>query len=288
MTKAAAKTAIGPIALIAVEQFYPREQRVVNDTLAYRMLPSSSRAFVQVLRLRWMRNWIIGLSEKNQPGIWGGLLCRKRYIDDKLMASHHDAETVVNLGAGFDTRLYRLPAVSNMPAWEVDQPKNIQAKRSRLKEVLGTIPSNINLVPIDFDREDLAATLKTHGYSVNRRTFFIMEAVTQYLTEQGIETIFGFLGKAASGSRLVFTYIRKDFLDGSSMHGWDSGYKRFVSGGIWHCGFEPNELPDFLRKHGWTLLEDRGYDELADEYLKPSGRKLASTSVERMVFAEKE
>lgn len=287
MAKAAAKTAIGPMALIAVEQFYPMEQRVINDILAYRMLPASSRVFVQFLRPNWMRNWIVGLSEKSQPGIWGGLLCRKRYIDDKLVAYPEDTEAIVNLGAGFDSRLFRLPALSNVPAWEIDQPENIQAKMTRLNRVLGRIPSNVNLVSIDFDKEALAATLEAHGYSTDRRTFFIMEAVTQYLTDQGIEEIFDFLGKAATGSRLVFTYVRKDFLDGSSMHGWESGYKRFVSGGIWHYALDPNELPDFLRKYGWALLEDRGYDELADEYLKPSGRKLLSTPVERIVYAEK-
>ncbi len=275
------------MALVAVEQFYPVEERVIDDDLAYGMLPSGSKAFVQFLRPLWMRNWIMNLSEKSQPGILGGLLCRKKYIDDRLAASHDRTDAIVNLGAGFDTRLFRLQAVSNIPAWELDQPDNIAAKRIRLQEVLGGIPSNVNLVSIDFDQEDIAVTLEAHRYSTNWRGFFIMEAVTQYLTEQGIEKIFSFLGEVAVCSRLVFSYVRRDFLIGRSTYGWKSGYKRFVSGGIWHYAFEPDELPGFLRKYGWRLLEDRGCDELAGEYLKPSGRKLASTQVERMVFAEK-
>ncbi len=39
MTEAAAKTGMGPTICMAVERFYPREQRIVDDGLAYRMLP---------------------------------------------------------------------------------------------------------------------------------------------------------------------------------------------------------------------------------------------------------
>lgn len=125
------------------------------------------------------------------------------------------------------------------------------------------------------------------AFSASRRTFFIMEAVTQYLTQQGMERVFGFLARASAGSRLVFAYVRKDFLDGKVFYGWESGYKRFVKGGIWFSAFEPDELPGFPMKYGWKVIEDRGYDELAGKYLEPLGRRINSTPVERMVFAEK-
>lgn len=287
MAKAAAKTALGPTALIAAEQFYPEGQMVITDNFAYRMLPASSRFFVNLLRFDRFRNWIIGLSEKKQPGIWGGLLCRKRYIDEKLTASVNDIETIVNLGAGFDTRYFRLRLRSGIPVWEVDQPGNIKAKESRLREIFGKIPSNVRLVPVDFDIEDLSAVLESKGYSLSKRTFLIMEAVTQYLTADGVKKNFDFLSKAESGSRLIFTYVRKDFLDGKNFYGWESGYKRFVSSKIWHYGIDPGELPGFLKNYGWGVTEDRGYNELAEEYLKPAGRNLTSTQVERIVYAEK-
>ena len=54
--------------------------------------------FVGLLGLPWMRDWLIGVSEKNDPGIWGSLLFRKRYIDEKLQASRNEIEAVVSLG----------------------------------------------------------------------------------------------------------------------------------------------------------------------------------------------
>jgi O-methyltransferase involved in polyketide biosynthesis len=38
--------------------------------------------------------------------------------------------------------------------------------------------------------------------------------VTQYLTEPGVRKTLDFLARAAGGSRLAFTYVRKDFLEG--------------------------------------------------------------------------
>lgn len=276
-----------PMAVVAVEQYLPKAQRVIDDGLAARLLPRGAMIFVRFLRPRWMRDWIVGLTEKSDPGIRGGMLCRKRYIDEKLVVSRNEIEAMVNLGAGFDTRPYRLPALSNLPVWEVDQRENVEAKEKRLRKALGMIPANVKLVPADFDRDDLGSVLAAQGYSAAKRTFFVWEAVSQYLTEQGVRAAFDWLAKAAPGSHLAFTYVRKDFLDGKTSYGWESGYKRFVASKIWRFGMEPEECPNFLKGYGWRIIEDVGYDELADKYIVPTGRRLASTPVERMVCAEK-
>jgi O-methyltransferase involved in polyketide biosynthesis len=208
--------------------------------------------FVHVLRLSWLRDWIIDLSEKSNPGIWSGILCRNCYIDEKLVASRKQIEAVVNLGAGFDTRLHRLPELSGLPPREVDQ-------------------------------RELAA----QGYSGTKPTFFVCEAVTQYLTEQGVRTTFGWLANAAKGSRLAFTYVRKGFLAGRNAYGWQNGYRRFVATKVWLFGMEPKHCPSFVRCYGWRIIEDVGYDELADRYLVTAGRRLSFTPVERIVYAEK-
>jgi methyltransferase (TIGR00027 family) len=287
MAKAAAKTGLMPTALVAVEQSFPRSQRVIDDSLAIRMLPFGAVMFVRLLKFRWIRDWLIGLSEKSNPGIWGGLLCRKRYIDEKVEASRNEIEAVVSLGAGFDARPFRLPALSGLPTWEIDQHENIEAKEKRLRKALGAIPASLKLVTVDFDRDDLGATLEAQGYSASKRTFFVCEAVTQYLTEQGVRTTFDWLAGAIPGSRLAFTYVRKSFLTGNVLYGWESGYKRFVATKVWLFGMEPEECAPLLQGYGWRVLEDVGYEELSAIYIQPTGRHMSSTAVERMVYAEK-
>ncbi|MDQ7092039.1 SAM-dependent methyltransferase [Desulfosporosinus sp. PR] len=286
MAKEAAKTGAGPTALIAIEQYFPKEERIVEDDLACQILPTG-RAFLWFMRLELLRAWMVRVTEKDSPGLWSGMMCRKRYIDEKLLDSLNQIDAVVNLGAGFDTRAYRFPSLSNTPVWELDQPENIGSKQVRLLKVFGKIPAHVKLVAIDFDHEDLASVLETHGYSTTKRTFFVWEAVSQYLTEKGIRTTFDFLAKAASGSRLAFTYVLKEFLDGRAMYSWEKSYQRFVEKKIWIFGMEPEAWPGFLKEYGWRVIEDMGYDEMAENYVKPTGRTLASTPIERMVYAEK-
>lgn len=288
MTQAAAKTGAGPTVTVAIEQHFPENQRIIEDNLAYSILPFPMRVLVIMIRPAFIRDWMIRASEKSAPGIWGGLMCRKRYIDEKLIESIDQIDAVLDLGAGFDTRAYRLPALAAMPVWEVDQPENIEPKQAQLRKLFGEVPTHIKLVPIDFDREELDAVLASHGYAADRRSFFIWEAVTQYLTETGIRTTLDLLAKAVRGSRLAFTYIRKDFLDGQVMYGQEGLYKQYVvRDKIWLFGMDPEGVGDFLEPYGWRVVEHLGYEELAERYVKPTGRELASTPIERMVYAEK-
>ena len=98
MTKAAAKTGIGPITLVAIEQNFPKNERIIEDNLAYQMLPFSVKAFVWLTQISMIRNVVIRITEKGAPGIWSGMLCRKRYIDEKLIDSANHIDEVVNMG----------------------------------------------------------------------------------------------------------------------------------------------------------------------------------------------
>lgn len=289
MTKQAAETGPGPTFMVAVEQFFPEDVRILHDDLASSMMPLSLRAFLWAFRLPWIRDWMVRVTEKRIAGIWSGIMCRKRYIDEKLTeAASGQIQAVVNLGAGFDTRLYRLPALANIPAWEVDQPQNINAKRARLRKIFGAVPSHIRLVPIDLDNEDLADVLASHGYAADKRIFFIWEAVSQYLTEAGIQATFDFLSGAPVGSRLAFTYICRDFIAGEDMYGQEFLYKEMVTGDrTWFYGMDPAGVADLLSGYGWRVLAHLRYSELAERYVEPTGRQLACMELERMVYAEK-
>lgn len=287
MARAAVKTGMVPTVLVAIEQNFPKKDRIIRDDLAYSILPFAMRGIVWLTQISSIRNWVVGKIEKNAPGTWGGLLCRKRYIDEKLFNIVSEVDAVVNLGAGFDTRIYRVPGSIKSPAWEVDHNENIKPKQSRLNNLFGQIPNHIQLVPLDFDHDDLSSVLSANGYSNDQQTFFIWEAVSQFLTEQGIRTTFNFLAKAAQGSYLAFTYVLKDFLNGDNLYRQEKLYQQCVEKKIWLFGLYPREVASFLKPYGWRIVEHHSYDDLAKKYIEPTGRNLPSLSVERIVFAEK-
>ena len=287
----AAETALGPAFIVAIEQNFPDDLRIIQDDLTARILPFYLRLFIGLARITAIRDWLVRAIDKQVRGIWSGLLCRKCYIRDKLTLSITEPNSfgaVVNLGAGYDALLYRLTALDNIPAWEVDQSTNIKSKRRGLLRALGQVPKHISLVPINFVTQELSAVLSEYGYRVSRKTFFICEAVLQYLTEETVRKTFGFLSHSPPGSRMAFTYVLKDFIDGKNMHGEENFFERIVEKEkLWHFGLNPNEVADFLDEYGWRLIEDVGYEELCERYVMPTGRNLPFMTIERMVYAEK-
>jgi methyltransferase (TIGR00027 family) len=273
--------------MVAMEQRLPESRRIITDDLAFPILPIGYRTEVRLFGP--ITGWIIKKSEQKVPGLWGGIMARKRYIDDKVVEAAEDhIKAVVNLGAGFDTRSFRLPALAKVRAWEVDLPGNIAAKRSRLEKLFRKVPDHVTLVPCDFDHQDLATALSTQGHASDRKTFFIWEGVTQYVTEDGIRATFDFLAGAPAGSRLVLTYTPRDFIDGEVLYGQEYLYRQMlVKNRIWLFGLDPENVADFIGEYGWRVVEHLGYDELDERYVKPTGRKLQSMAIERIVLAEK-
>ena len=155
--------------------------------------------------------------------------------------------------------------------------------------MLPEIPSHVTLVAIDFDHESLQDVLQIHRFAGDLPTFYIWEGVTQYLNEAGVRATFESLAGTPVGSRLVFTYVRKDFIDGRVLYGHEYLRKRMaIKNNVWLFGMEPEQVSAFIAPYGWRVLEHLGHEDIADHFVKPTGRTLLTTPIERMVYAEKE
>ncbi|BBA87559.1 SAM-dependent methyltransferase [Mycobacterium pseudoshottsii] len=284
----AAQTAFGPMVLSAVEQNEPAEHRLVDDDLADLFLPRPLRWLVSATRPAGIRRLFIRWSEWSGSGLWVNLTCRKRFIGDKLGEALDDVDAVAILGAGLDTRAYRLTRKVRIPIFEVDLPVNIARKAKTVRRVLGELPLSVRLVALDFEHDDLLTALAEHGYLTDFRVFFICEGVTQYLTEETVRRTLEGLRAAAPGSRLVFTYVRRDFIDGTNRYGTRTLYRSVRQRRqLWHFGLLPDEFPEFLAEYGWRLVEQAGPDELVQRYVEPAGRKLNASQIEWSAYAEK-
>jgi methyltransferase (TIGR00027 family) len=284
----AAQTAFGPMVQAAIEQYEAPERRLVSDDLALSILPAGQRALVRVMRWPLLRRLTISAGERAVPGSWSLITCRKRYIDDKLDEALGNIDSVVVLGAGLDTRAYRLARRSDIPVFEVDLPVNIERKKAAVQRAIGVLPASVHVVPLGFERDDLIGALTGHGYRPDARTFFIWEGVTQYLTEDAVRATLGALQTTPAGSRLVFTYVRKDFIDGVNMYDAAIVYKRFRQRQqVWRFGLDPDEVSAFIAEYGWRLIEQAGPDYFLRNYVEPAGRNLAASQLEWSAYAHK-
>ncbi|OYV24309.1 MAG: SAM-dependent methyltransferase [Mycobacterium sp. 20-66-4] len=284
----AAQTAFGPMVLAAVEQNEPAGRRLVDDDLAELFLPAPLRWLAAATRLTPVRRLMVRASEWTGPGLWANLACRKRFIADKLAESLADINAVVILGAGLDTRGYLLTRQVRIPVFEVDLPVNIARKAKTVRRVMGQPPLSVRLVALDFERDDLLTALAEHGYHTDYRAFFICEGVTQYLSEAGVRRTLEGLRAAAPGSRLVFTYVKRDFIDGTNRYGTRTLYRSVRERNqLWQFGLQPDEVAGFIADYGWRLVEQAGPDELIQRYVEPTGRKLRASELEWSAYAEK-
>jgi O-methyltransferase involved in polyketide biosynthesis len=93
---------------------------------------------------------------------------------------------------------------------------------------------------------------------------------------------------APSGSRLVFTYTPKDFIDGENLYGQEYLHgKMLIKDRIWLFGIDPSKVDTLLGEYGWQVREHVGYDTLVERYVTPTGRNLGPMMIERIVDAEK-
>lgn len=284
---AAAQTAFGPMVITAIEQFEPAGGRIVTDPLALRFLPPGLALLARACHWRVLRDRLVRATDAKARGIWGGVLCRKRYADDQVTAAVAGGiDQVVVLGAGLDTRGYRLDDAVRV--FEADLPANITTKHARVKAVLGAVPGHVRLVPVDFEADDLTEPLSAAGFDPAKPVMVVWEAVTQYLTKAAVRDTFTWLAKAASGSRLAFTYVRRDFLDGTNLYEAQGAHRDFVTRHqVWHFGLHPEQVAPLLADHGWTEDEQVGTTEYRQRYLEPAGRALPVSEIERFVAAIK-
>lgn len=284
----AAQTAFGPMVLSAIEQNEPPHRRLVDDDLAETFLPARLRALVATTRVAPVRRAVMAAVQRSGPGLWSSIACRKRLIDERLSDPLNETDAVVVLGAGLDTRGCRIARHSDLPVYEVDQAVNIERKAAVLNRVLGGTPASVHLVAADLERDDLLAALHSAGYDASWRTFFIVEGVTQYLSPEAVRSTLAALGTAAPGSRLVFSYIRQDFLDGTNLYGAASVHRRFRGRRpIWRTGLVPEQLGEWLAELGWKLVEQAGPSYYRDLYIRPTGRALTASPIEWTAVAQR-
>lgn len=273
-----------------IELYFPEDKRLFNDPFALKLLPFGWQALFRLVYLPGLRNLVLALRERRMPGSLGAILCRTRYIDDVFVKSLGVGfDQVVILGAGFDSRAYRISGLEAVRVFEVDFPGTRNLKQARLEKVLGSVPKNVILVGINFEEQTLDEVLTVEGFQVGKRTFFIWEGVTQYITAEAVDRTLNFVANTSgAGSKIVFTYVRRGLIDGTDREEWMNPFLSFARrvGSPFIFGIDPDEIEQFLAEHGMNLIEDVGASDYQTRYLKPLRRELNVFDGERAVYAE--
>jgi len=237
-----------------------------------------------------MRNLTVKQTDAVAKGIYGVQVCRTRYIDDTVQAAlSQGIEQLVILGAGFDTRSYRLPGVEHVKVFEADLPAVQEDKVKKIQRYFGRSPEHVTFVPIDFDRQSVETIFAGTVFDSSRPAAFIWEGVTQYITEEAASLTLSFIGKSAPGSTMAFTYVLKSIIERcSDVPGADKLMDTAAKSAPWIFGLEPSSLQAYLQPFHLALVADVGHTDYKKTYLEPLGRNLAVFEGERIAVANVE
>ncbi len=212
----------------------------------------------------------------------GFLVARDRYIDDYLQSCLDDGlEQLVILGAGYDSRAYRFDRVCGCQVFEIDHPATQRVKIEKLDKILGNLPDYVVYVPIDFEQETLEKRLFESGYDERKKTLFIWQGVTQYLTPEAVDSTLAFVAHhSGKGSSIVFDYMYTSLLDGSIKRGEVSGMRRYrrITGEGFNFGIPEGTIEAFLEQRGFYQVRNANDQFLKKTYFTGVNQKRKVTS----------
>ena len=272
----------------ALESDLPVSRRLFTDPLARSFLTWPYAIATWIARAPGLRELVPRFIDTRWPGVRSSLVARTRLIDDVIAASLvAPIEQLVILGAGFDSRAYRLPSLRNVTVFEVDHPDTQAAKRRTLQRILPALPKHVLFAAIDFNRCRLESVMAAAGYRASARTFILWEGVTNYLTETAVDTTLRWCATAAPGSLLLFTYVHRDVLTNPrAFVGTERLFATLGNAGErLTFGIEPSELPAFLATRGLSLETDVGAAEYRERYFKDAARTMRGHEFYRVALA---
>lgn len=213
---------------------------------------------------------------------------------DEAVRAHLTGQLVI-LGAGLDTRAWRLPDLARTDVWEVDHPASQQDKRARLAEAaavpLGADESgriavelpvtarSARFTPVDFTVDDLGAALDAAGHDPSAPTTWLWEGVVPYLARGEVRaTVAALAARTAPGSALVVNYQTPSARAAVGRLLTRVLGSAVTSGEPWRSLWKPRQLAALLAQHGLRVLSDDDLLTLAHTLGSPALRRTSLRS----------
>ena len=165
-------------------------------------------------RISGTTKWYPVIAKAGEEGLANLVLNRTGYFDSIIDKAKDDAKQFVLMGAGLDTRAYNDLKDSGLEIFELDQATNQQHKLKYLHKA-GIDTAHVTFVETDFSQEFWFKSLIEAGYDPGKRTIFLWEGVTLYLSEGSVRnTLRRVKANAAEGSIIVADIYATSFVTG--------------------------------------------------------------------------
>ncbi len=228
----------------------------------------SSSGWFQALRRVYERLTI--------PGLALHQALRKRHIEQQVRAALDEGfDQLVVLGGGLDSLCLRLSSEFGEANFlELDHPAT-QTLKLRAIESERLAGRNLELLPVDFTKQDLEEALNAcHEYDRKRKTIFLAEGLLMYLSECEVLRVFDFVRRqSCEAKRFVFTFMetygkgRANFRHTT----WLARLWLKLKGEPFKWGLDAKDAESFLVARGFRLRGIATSATLRETYLRDKG-----------------
>ena len=177
------------------------------------------------------------------------IVLRTRYFDDQLKHITRDfgIRQIVLLGAGLDTRAFRLEWPAGTRLFEVDQPMVLERKENILRDARATPRCERIIVPADLEQEWTDLLVRA-GHCTKEASGWLLEGFLFYLSTDTITVLLaGVSEHSAPDSWLCFDIINGKMLSSQLTRQWLEMQR--ASGAPWIGALD--DPVGFLAPHGW-------------------------------------
>jgi methyltransferase (TIGR00027 family) len=225
-----------------------RPDALFHDPLAGMLAGEHGKKIAETMPMRFMTSWVIAI--------------RTRIIDEYVrMAIADGVEAVMNLGAGLDTRPYRMDLPKSFLWIEADYPRMIEYKQSRLH---GETPRcRLERVAADLanpaERRKLLADVDVR----DKKLLILTEGVIPYLGVEEVGSLADDLKTLAHVRYWITEYLSPDAIKFRNRGGISRKTKNAP------FKFKPADWFAFFREHGWGVKEMRYFSDEGERLKRP-------------------
>jgi methyltransferase (TIGR00027 family) len=223
-----------------------RADALFHDPLARKLAGEHGERIVASMSAS-LRRWPTGMRPRIM--VWM-MAIRTRIIDDFIISAiARGADAILNLGAGLDTRPYRMDVPSSLAWIEVDYPRMIDFKDTRLSNE----SPRCQLERVKLDLADLAARARLFGDLGSRfkNVLVLTEGVIPYLSVADAARLADDLRSQPAFKWWIVDYFSSEAVRLRKR----AAIQRQMQNAPFL--FEPTDYFGFFKEHGWSPAEIR-------------------------------
>lgn len=254
------------------ESSKPENERICYDPLAKHFISPETLEYATK-----HSHEALEVMERHVPGLRNSLLARVRYFDDYLkMCINTNFQQIVIIGAGYDTRAYRIEGIKNMKVFEVDHPNTQNYKIQKIKEIYYSAPKHVTYVPLDHETQNLSQRLCDYGYNKLLKTLFIIEGLIYYIPPNAaVETLNFIAYTSGEGSAVIFDYFPESVVNGKNKTEIAQNLRMFpqLHGEPLQFGINEVNIEKYLKEFGFKNINNITSDEYKKTYFHGKNKK---------------